>query len=67
MRRIARLFGPADVIGIIGLLLLAYGASLFDPRLPVLVIGAALVLVAVAYSLPDPDPVPPPVPPADAP
>lgn len=56
MRRIARFFGPADVIGIIGLLILAYGASLFDSRLPVLVIGAALVLVAVAYSVPDPKP-----------
>ena len=54
MHRIARFFGPADVIGIIGLLVLAYGSSLFDPRLPLLVIGAALVLVAVAYSAPQP-------------
>lgn len=53
MRRIARFFGPADVIGIIGLAVLAYGAGLFDPRLPLLVIGAALVLVAVAYSAPE--------------
>jgi hypothetical protein len=67
MRRIARYFGPADVIGIIGLLLLAYGASLFDPRLPVLVIGAALILVAVAYAVPDATPPAPPAPPADAP
>lgn len=58
MRRIARFFGPADVIGIIGLMVLAYGASLFDPRLPLLVIGAALVLVAVAYSVPDAPPPP---------
>lgn len=59
MRRIAALIDPPDVIGVVGLILLAVGAHAFDPRLPLVIVGLALLLVAVAYAR-----TPPAVPPA---
>lgn len=54
MRRIAALIDPPDVIGAIGLILLAVGSAQFDPRLPLVIVGIALLLVAVAYARPTP-------------
>ncbi len=50
MRRVAALIDPADVIGLIGLGLLAYASWLFDTRLPPLVVGVALILLSIAYA-----------------
>ena len=50
VRRIAALIDIADVLGVIGLAVIAYGAYLIDSRLPFFVVGAALLLVAVSLA-----------------
>jgi hypothetical protein len=55
-RRIATMIDVADVVGLAGLALLAYGVSLFDPRGVFLLLGAFLVVLAVARAQPSPEP-----------
>lgn len=48
VRRVARLIDPTDVLGVIGFALIAYGAGLYDPRLPFLIAGLGLFVLALA-------------------
>lgn len=52
MRQIARLVNVTDLIGLIGLIIVAFAAGQYDPRATWLVVGVALILLALARAQP---------------